>query len=273
MTDSPTDMYVAEASRDRSYRTECIVLTRQDYGEADRILTVYTPHHGKIRIIAKGARRPTSRLGPHLDYFGLVKVQLSKGRELDVVTSAELINPHQQLRVDLDAFGHASYYAELVRHMTQDRQENGRIYDLLKRSLNVLDDAIDPWSVTRHFELALLSALGYQPELMRCVNCRQPVKAETNYFSSSLGGILCPGCRGSDPSSHPLSVNAQKYLREIVRNGLASTIRIQVPEDVQWEVERTIGAYLRYVAERDFASLRVLSVLKGSGALPRGLLS
>ena len=264
-TTSPSSRYAAGSARDRRYRTEAIVLTRLDYGETDRILTLFTPYFGKVQAIAKGARKAGSKLGPHLDYFGRVSLQLARGRELDVVTSAELIEPHERLRLDLDAFGHASYFAELVRHLTQDREENGRIYDLLKRSLSVLNENVDPWPVTRHFELALLSALGYQPELLHCVNCRREIEPVPNAFSPSLGGMLCPLCRGVDPSSIPVSVNAQKYLRQLLRHGLAATIRLQPSADERWEIERTIRDYLRYVAERDFSSLRVLSTLNLPG--------
>ncbi len=237
------------------------MLTRLDLGEADRIVTLYTPHFGKLGIIAKGARRSGSKIGPALDYFGRVKLHLARGRDLDIVTSAELIDPHERLRLDLDAFGYASYYAELVRHLTQDRQENRQVYDLLKRSLSVLNERVDPWPVTRHFELALLSALGYRPELLRCVNCRRVIEAEVNTFSATLGGILCPTCRGTDPGAIRLSINAQKYLRELLRNGLSATIRLQPSEDESQEIERTTSEYLRFVSERDFSSLRVLSVL------------
>jgi DNA repair protein RecO (recombination protein O) len=261
MTDSASSPPVRESPRDRNYRTEAIVLTRLDLGEADRIVTLYTPHFGKLGIIAKGARRSGSKIGPALDYFGRVKLHLARGRDLDIVTSAELIDPHERLRLDLDAFGYASYYAELVRHLTQDRQENRQVYDLLKRSLSVLNEGVEPWPVTRHFELALLSALGYRPELLRCVNCRRVIEAEVNTFSATLGGLLCPMCRGMDPGAIRLSINAQKYLRELLRNGLSATIRLQPSEDERQEIERTTSEYLRFVSERDFSSLRVLSVL------------
>ena len=260
-TNPPTTIYVSDAGRDRRFRTEAIVLTRQELGEADRILTVYTPGYGKLRIIAKGARRPQSKLGPYLDYFGCVALQLSRGRDLDVVTSAEMVDPHEQLRADLDAFGHASYFAELVRHLTEDRQENRRVYELLKFSLRILCDEVDPWVVTRHFEIALLSAIGYQPEVMHCVNCHRPIEPVVNALSPSMGGLLCPDCRGVDPAAIPLSINAQKFLRQTMREGLAGVVRLQVAEDVRWEVERAIAGLLRFVAERDFTSLRVLSAL------------
>src|SRR5512132_2963742 len=94
---------------ERLYRCEAIVLGRMDLGEADRILTLYSREHGKLRAIAKGARRPLSRLGPHLEYFTHAHLMLARGRELDVVTSAETEDAHLSLHHDIEAFGHASH--------------------------------------------------------------------------------------------------------------------------------------------------------------------
>ncbi|MGN6030669.1 MAG: DNA repair protein RecO [Thermomicrobiales bacterium] len=247
--------------RDRHYRTEAIVLTRLDYGETDRILTAFTPNHGKVSLIAKGARRPSSKYGSQLDYFGRVSLHLAVGRDLDVVTSADVLDSHERLRTDLDAFACASYFAELVRHLTHDREENWRVYDLLRKSLALLDQDVDSWAVTRHYELALLSALGYQPELFSCVECREPLEATTNVYSARLGGMLCPACANLDRGGEAMSVNAQKYLRQLVRHGLAAVVRLQPSETERMEIERAIAGYIRHVAERDFSSLRVRSVL------------
>ena len=243
--------------RERIYRTDAIVLSRLDFGEADRILTVYTPHLGKVGIIAKGARKPTSRLLPHLEYFTRSRLMLAKGRDLDVVTGAETLDPHLALREDLDAYAHASHCAELLLRLTQERQENAALYDLLVRTLRLLADGVDPFAVTRHFELALLTLLGYKPELYRCVACRTEIQAIANAFSARLGGILCPACRPSDIVAPLLSVNAQKYLRTLDRSGLSTAARLTVDSELRAELEGTLGAYLRHLAEREFHSLRV----------------
>ena len=250
-----------ESLRDRLYTTEAIVLSRLDYGEADRILTLYTPARGKVSVIAKGARRPKSRAGPHLDYLARCSLQLARGRDLDVVTSAETVETHEGLRADLNAFGHGCHLAEVVRHLTQDRQENRPVYDLLVRSLTLLNEGVDPWPVTRHFELVALSALGYHPELYHCLNCRQPVEAVPNAFSVRLGGVICPRCRTVDPGAMALSVNAQKYLRTLDRSGLATAARLRPSEGERMEVEAVLAQYLRSIAERDLSSLTVLRSL------------
>jgi DNA repair protein RecO (recombination protein O) len=250
---------------ERLYRTDAIVLARMDYGEADRIVTVYTPRRGKFRVIAKGVRKPLSRLGPHLEYFTRCRLMLAKGRELDVVTGAETLDPYLGLRSDLDAFGHASHLVEAVDRLTHDRQENEAVYDLLANSLRLLADGVDPFAVSRHYELALLTLLGFKPELYRCVSCHEELTAVANSFSSRLGGALCPRCRAADAGSRLLSVNGQKYLRTLDRQGLGAAAKLPLDGSLRAELEGMLGEWLRHFAERDLASLRVWRTLRGEG--------
>src|SRR5688572_33473607 len=99
----------ASRTSERLYRCEAIVLGRMDFGEAHRILTLYSRQHGKLRVIANGARRPLSRLGPHLDYYSRSRLMLATAHELDVVTGAETADAHLAIRDDLDAYGHATH--------------------------------------------------------------------------------------------------------------------------------------------------------------------
>lgn len=242
---------------ERLYRTEAIVLARLNLGEADRIFTLFTPQYGKLRVIAKGVRKSRSRLGPHLEIFTRCQLNLTRGRDLDVVTSAETVDAYPPLRDDLDVLGHASHMVELVARLTEDRQEQPPVYDLLRGSLRLLADGVDPFAVTRHFEFMLLVTLGYRPELYRCLESGEPLEATTNLFSANRGGMLSMACRGADPRAVPVSINTQKYLRELDRNGLGNIIRLQVPFDTQHEVEGVLGGYIRHLTERDLNSLDV----------------
>jgi DNA repair protein RecO (recombination protein O) len=248
---------------DRLYRCEAIVLARMDLGEADRIVTLYSRQHGKFRAIAKGARRPLSRLGPHLEYFSHTRVMLARGRDLDVVTGAETENAHLAIRASLDAFGHASHMVEILNRLTEDREENAAVFDLLLRSLRLLDEGVDPFHVTRHYEVMLLGMLGFRPELYRCVECQESLRPAPHHFAIALGGLLCDRCRGHAAGGRVLSVSAQKYLRAIERGGLGTTIRLEIDGSLRAEIEGALGAYLRHVAERDLGSLRVWRELGG----------
>jgi DNA repair protein RecO (recombination protein O) len=261
---TPNSETEAAASRTagRLYRCEAIVLARMDFGEADRILTLYSRQHGKLRVIAKGARRPLSRLGPHLEYFSRSRLMLAKGRDLDVVTGAETDDAHLAIRDDLDAFGHASHMVEMLARLTEDRQENEAVFELLASSLRLLAEGVDAFHVTRHYELALLTLLGYRPELYGCVECRTALGQAPHPFAVGMGGFLCEGCRGHVTGARAASVDAQKYLRALDRGGLGATIRLRLDAPLRDEVEGLLGGYVRHIAERDLGSLRVLRELR-----------
>ena len=228
-----------------------------DFGEADRILTVFSRQHGKLRVIAKGARRPLSRLGAHLEYFSVTRFMLARGRELDVVTGAETLDPHLPIRESLDALGHASHMVEVLGRLTEDRQENRAIFDLLASSLQLLDVAGNYFHTTRHYEFALLALLGFRPELYRCMECQQTLRQAEHAFVAQQGGFLCELCRGRLPSTYLVSVDAQKYLRLLDRAGISAVMRIDPSSALQDEVEALFGHYLRSIAEKDFNSLRI----------------
>lgn len=243
------------------YRTEAIVIGRFDLGETDRIFTLYTPSRGKMRAIAKGVRRPQSRLAPHLEILSQSRLILAKGRDLDVVTSAETVDAHWPLRTDLDAFGYASYLCELLNQMTEDNQESPQIYGLLSNSLRLISEGVSAFSVTRQYELALLSSLGYRPELYRCMGCGKEIAAEENALSARQGGMICQDCRSADLSALPLSVNAQKFIRMLDRGQLAAAAQMTIDAATAAEIERAMLAYARNHAERDSRSLGVIRAI------------
>lgn len=253
----------SERQARRLYRCEAIVLSRVDFGEADRVVTIYSRQHGKLRVVAKGARRPLSRLGPHLEYFCRSQLLLAKGRDLDVVTGAETVNAHLGLRTDLDGYGHASHMVELVGRLTEERQENVVVFDLLAGSLQLLAEGVDPYHITRHYELALLNHLGYRPELLKCVECREPLTQASHPFMAELGGFLCEQCQPRGVALRHVSIGAQKYLRAVERGGLGAIVRLQLDATLRGEIERLLSDYLRHISERDLASLRVWRELGG----------
>jgi DNA repair protein RecO (recombination protein O) len=246
------------SARDRIYRCDAIVLRRMDLGETDRILTLLSDRFGKIRVIGKGIRRPTSRLGPHLELFSTTRLMLSRGRDLDVITAAETLDLHVGLRSDLDALGVASHCAELVDRFLADRDENRAVYRLMNTALERLDAGAAPPRVARWFEVALLGEMGFRPELFNCVVCDVPVAAEPNRFSVRLGGILCHEHADRDLSAILLSIGAQKVLRLLIRGELESFLGLAASDAVMSEVETVLTVFISHQLERDLNSLKVM---------------
>lgn len=253
-----TPVQSISSTRDRLYRCDAIVLRRLELGETDRILTVLTDRFGKIRVVAKGIRRPTARLGPHLELFSSTRLMLSRGRDLDVITGAETIQLHGALRSDLDALGVASHCAELVDRFLPDRDEARSVYRLLSAALAMLDRGALPNRVARWFEMALLGEMGVRPELFRCVVCDRAIAPEPNCLSIRLGGVLCRDHHGHDSGSLTLSIGSQKLLRLLIREEADAFLGLSAPDAVMHEIESVLTAFIRHQLERDLHSLRVM---------------
>lgn len=272
--------------RQRLYRTPAIVLKRQDFGEADRILTLFTPALGKLRAIAKGVRKITSRKSGHVELFTYSNLLIAKGRNLDIVTQAETIMPFRALREDLSRITYAYYIAELVDQFTEDRDENRSLFDLLLATLQAVGETDDLRRTARFFELRFLDAVGYRPELFRCAQCTKEIQPVDNFFGLEAGGVLCPDCivniaggrrpelvdgpalwergaqyAGSPSTVRPLSLNALKVLRFMQRESPAVVEKLRIHQATHRELERLMHHYLTYLLEHDLKSVEFLGTL------------
>jgi len=235
----------------RSFRLEAVVLRHADWGEADRLLTLYTRERGKVRAIAKGARKVKSRKAGHLEPFTRVTLQLARGRDLLIVTDADTIDAYQPLREDLIKTGYASYLVELLDRFTyEEESENYNIFRLLTESLSRVANEPDPWLAIRYYEVHLLDHLGFRPQLFECANCREEIEAVDQFFSAAQGGVLCPRCGASLPGVWNVSVEALKYLRHFQRSSYAETQRARPSPQVRDEVEALMQHYVTYLLER-----------------------
>jgi DNA repair protein RecO (recombination protein O) len=236
----------------RSFRVEAVVLRHSDYGEADRLLTLYTRQLGKTRAVAKGARKIASRKAGHIEPFTYAKLQLAKGRDMPIVTQADTIDSYQPLREDLILTSHASYVLELLDRFTyEDQTESPAVFRLLTDTLSRLAAQADPWLVIRYYEMRLLDHLGFRPQLFECANCRREIRPEDQFFSFPAGGVICPRCGQGLRHLHRISVEALKYLRHFQRSTYAEAARAHPGLDVQQEVETLMQDYFTYLLERE----------------------
>jgi DNA repair protein RecO (recombination protein O) len=236
----------------RSIRVDAVVLRHSDYGEADRLLTLYTRQRGKMRVIAKGARKIASRKAGHIEPFTHVRLQLATGRDMLIVTQADTVDAYLPLRDDLLLTSRASYALELLdRFSYEDETENASIFRLLTETLARLASKSDPWLALRYYEMRLLDHLGFRPQLFECVNCRREIQAEDQFFSFSAGGVICPSCGRGLKHLHNISVDALKYLRHFQRSSFTEASRARPLPDVQQETEALMQGYFTYLLERE----------------------
>ncbi|HLF27068.1 MAG TPA: DNA repair protein RecO [Anaerolineae bacterium] len=253
--------------RQRLYRTEAIVLRRSDLGEADRLLTLLTPERGKLRVIAKGARKIASRKSGHVELFNRVNFLVARGRgEFDIISQAETIEPFRALREDLLRSTYAHYAAELLDRFAEEGTPQPELFDLLADALGWLAHSPNLALTARYFELRLLTLTGFQPQVFHCVAGGEPldeVQSDEMYgWSPGEGGALCPRHALGRTDIGRLSLGALKVLRHAMRNDYHAFSALQVRESVAAEIERALQRYLTYVLERKVKSIEFINLLR-----------
>ncbi len=235
---------------ERSLKVDAVVLRHADWGEADRLLTLYAREAGKLRAVAKGARKMRSRKAGHLEPFTRVSLLMARGRDMWIVTQAETLDAYLPLRENLVLTGYASYVLELLDRFTYEEGQHSAIYSLLVDSLERLVVVPDTFVVVRYYELHLLDLFGFRPELVHCPSCGREIQPQDQFFSAQLGGALCPDCGARTPGSRPVSMAALKYLRHYQRSSFSQALAAQIPQPVRLEMEALLNHYITYLLER-----------------------
>jgi DNA repair protein RecO (recombination protein O) len=242
---------------ERAFRTPALILRRRDFGEADRILTVLTPNHGRRDVIAKGARKPLSHRAGHVELYTMAEMQIGVGRDLDIAAQATLVKPWLPLREDLQRGAYASYVAELLIRFTGDvGDEPHALFDLLDQTFDALADDPDPRLAVRYYELRLLAIVGFRPQLQTCVVTNAPVRPRDQYFSYEGGGVVSPeAAQRGGGAMVPLSLDALKVMRYMQRTPYDEVKALKVGAAQHAELERVLQGYIIYVLERRLMSV------------------
>jgi DNA repair protein RecO (recombination protein O) len=249
----------------RRYVTDAIVLSRFDLGEADRVLTLITPDLGKLKAIAKGIRRPTSRLGGSLEPFAELTVGLARGRTFDVVTEVRVGHAWLGLRDRLESAATAWYLGELADRSLEERHAAQPLYALLRRAYELLDAGMAPGRVARWYEMHLADELGQRPEVDRCVECDRMLEAtEAFRWVPPLGGVLCARCPGPAHDRAGLSLDALKLLKAYQRLDIEAIAALRLTDGVEREVEAAMRDFMRIALERDPRSLAFLDEVRSA---------
>lgn len=244
------------------FRTSAIIIRRYEYGEADRLLTLFTPDQGKIRVIAKGVRKPTAKMAGHLELYSKVNLLVRRGRDLHRIEQAEQVQPYQPQRESLIWFGYAAYLVELLDRFSEDEEPNPPLFSLLDIALNWLSapDA-DYALVSRYYELRLLRLTGFEPSLFRCAVGQEEIEAQSQYFSPLDGGVVCPDhVRGH--AAIPLSLNALKILRYAQTRDFDKVRALQISPPMHQVLERIMHSYIAHLLETRLKSADFLHLIE-----------
>lgn len=233
------------------YKAEAIVLRSMVYGEADRILTLFTREAGKISAIAKGVRKTTSRLRGAVQLFSHTRLVLYGGRSLDTVSQGEAEEEFSYLEQDVERFATASYCAELVDRLTPEREPQSRVFFLMLSVLQALKQG-DAELAARIFELKLLDVLGYCPSLTECVVGNHALSSATGegiqrvWFSIERGGVVCAACAKSCEGVLSFSPATLGVLGYFLRSPLEHAVKAKLSPRVMQELASLLQGFLTY---------------------------
>ena len=246
-------------STSRIYKTEAIVLKHFPYGEGDYILTLYTPNLGKIRLMAKGARKIRSKLGGHIEPLMHSALLVRKGTNLDAINQAELLDGYRSIREDLERLSQAMYFCELLDKITPDEEPHHHLFKLLQETLDILSENPQQMLIP-YFQMKLLQETGFMPELYTCIECNINIQPNRHRFLIDRGGIICEQCRPAGPVPIPISLQALKVLR-FLQSGesFIAVSKLHLRTKTIGELDKLLTTFINHILDSDVKSYRFLN--------------
>lgn len=243
-------------------KTSAITLKSRKWGEADRIVTLYTREIGKIRGIARGARRQKSRLGAALEPLTLCELNLfeKSGDSLYRISQVDLIEPFMRFREDLTLMTAAARMANVVAAVTPDGDPDAQLFETLEQGLYSLIATDDPGLTALLFQIRLLGLTGFRPQTDQCAACGKTRIIQDPQFSPTSGGLVCATCAMRQRfRCLPLSRGSVAFLQQALRLSPDTVTRLKAIGQVRCEVEEAIEGYVTVVAGKRLPPVNFLS--------------
>ena len=250
------------------FTTNAIVIRSLNYGESDKIVTFFTKNFGKVKGIAKGARRSKKRFQNALDLFSHVRLGFfdREGMGLVRAESCDIFNSFRRIREDLKKIYYGTYFLELVNEMTGEREAHPEAFDLLLSCLSALEEAKPQEEQLRIFEIRMLSLFGYRPNLKRCDSCKRDwvdlKEMPSVFFSIERGGLICEKCFQGGDDLISLSLGTARLIEKISQMELAKIQRFKFTPQALSESRELLLRFITYQLGKE---LRSLKIMKGMG--------
>ncbi|WP_347490606.1 DNA repair protein RecO [Desulfoscipio sp. XC116] len=242
------------------YKVLAVVLNSREMRDAHRILTLFSQEQGKIRVVAHGVAKPTSRKRGAVQPFSVTDFLLRQGRELDSISQCEGREFFPGLWTDLDKMLYAGHLAELVDALTVDGDPHEAVFIHIIKTLRVLDKTIDPELVARWFELRLMDLLGYLPALDCCANCGGEVNSLTARFSAQAGGLVCSRC-AVGVEGIPCNKGTVALMHTLLNWDIYKINRLRVAQPIRLQMRSIMREYLQWHMEKRSRTLQFMDKL------------
>lgn len=240
------------------YRTDAIVLGHRNIGEADRVLTLFSPAKGKIHAVARGVRRPHNRLLGGTQIFTFSNFLIMESRTIDSISQCEIKESFHKIRANLERMAYGLYFAEMLRASTPEEDKNRDLFNFFLKTLYFLQEWNDLELLSRIYEIKLMAIQGFAPEVFRCVSCGEKL-SERMRFSSSLGGVLCFRCLKDDVKAVDISYEAVRALRYFIKKPYRELISLDLREDVKKQLKNASHPFILHHLDRKLKTLEFIN--------------
>lgn len=246
------------------YTTHAIVIRSSNYGESDKIVTFFTEDFGKIRGIAKGARRSRKRFQNALGLFSYLRLIFfdREGMGLIRAEGCDILHTFPKIRGDLRKIFWGNYYLELVGEMAGERETNREAFYVLLSFLSNLEEGELQEEALRMFEIRVLSLFGYRPNMKKCDLCKKDWEALKSspkaFFSLEKGGLICEGCSKALNNLIPLSLGTAKLIERISEMELGKLHRLRFTPQTLSESRELLPKFITYQLGKELKSLKAL---------------
>lgn len=241
-------------------KTKGLIIREVNTGEADKIVTIFTRNRGKISALAKGARRPRSKLAAGTQFLSYCDYILFSGREMYSINSSEVVEPFYEIRNDMARLTYAAHFVDIISDAVQENQSSPRVLQLFLNSLHMLSKTDkDPELIARIFELRFLSIMGFAPFVRGCIICGREDFSSAS-FSFKKCGFICSNeaCVTNDAFALELSQGAVRAIQHIVHSKADELFSFKLSPQVLEELGKVSKRYLRERLEKDYTKLDFL---------------
>jgi DNA repair protein RecO (recombination protein O) len=257
---SPEPSLLHERWQELLQKVEGIIIRTNDYGETNKIVTMFTRELGKVGVMARGARKPSSRLASVSQIFTYGSFLIQMGSGLGTLQQGESLSSMKYIKSDIIATAYASYIVELTDKGLEERKPNPYLFELLYQTLNYMNEGLDIEILTMIYEIKMLGMIGLFPHLNSCVHCGIPEGIFS--FSIGEGGLLCHQCEGKDIHRLKISSATVRLLRLFHAFDLNRLGNISVKEETKKELKNVISRFYEEHSGLILKSKRFLNQLQ-----------
>ncbi|MFH0787616.1 MAG: DNA repair protein RecO [Pseudomonadota bacterium] len=247
---------------------EAIILQVKLYGESDLIVDFFSSQAGRMRGIAKGAKKSKKRFVHCLEPLNRVRLSLFEKQNSSLVRldQGEVLDPFQGIRKDFRKWGQASYFCEMIKELFAIGDSNPAVFELIKESLRVLEQEKGDPEVFPIFQIRLLQLAGYALYLSACLHCgKKTEEIDAPFFSVARGGVFCPNCLPGAKGIQ-LSLGAIQSIRQSMTMNCPQVFRIRFSREIRREIEGLLGVFSCQIMGRELSSVRYLKQIQESYA-------